>query len=256
MTRLSRITRPRKAHTAGSSARRTGGLLLTAIVGGGLVGLATHLTLPAPDPTPHITRASAPPPLLDQLVVAAPPVSFAGMTWRDYHGVTLPYSAADGPHSTGGDLASGFARTPSGALLAAVHVAVRANAQWGPRVFEPTITKQVIGPDAPTLLATTRQLYGKRRGKLKDGTALGRAYVVLEGFRWQGYSPDTASLDLISAGPGDSDMTVRAVTRVQLQWQNDDWRVIAPPGGTWGGAAASIPSADGYIRFPNGGGGS
>lgn len=256
MTRLSRLIQPRKADTAGSSARRTGGLVLAAIVGGGVVGAATHLTLPAPDPTPHTMRASAPPSPPVDGVVAAPPVSFAGMTWRDYHGVTLPYSAADGPHSTGGDLASGFARTPSGALLAAVHVAVRANAQWGPKVFEPTITKQVIGPDASALLAAAQGLYDKRRGRLRGGAALGRAYVVLEGFRWQGYSPDTASLDLVSAGPGDSDMTVRAVTRIQLQWQDNDWRVIAPPGGTWGGAAASITSADGYVRFPNGGGGS
>ncbi|MDL4813055.1 hypothetical protein [Actinomadura opuntiae] len=256
MTRLPRITRPRKTDAAGSSARRTGGLVLAAIVGGGLVGVATHLTLPAPDPTPHIPQTSTPPPPSDRRVVAAPPVSFAGMTWRDYHGVTLPYSAAEGPRDTSGDLAARFARTPSGALLAAVHVAVRANAQWGPKVFEPTITKQVIGPDASTLLAATQQLYDKRRGKLRDGVALGRAYVVLEGFRWQGYSADTASLDVVSAGPGDSDMTVRAVTRIQLQWQNNDWRVIAPPGGTWGGAAASITSADGYVRFPNGGAGS
>jgi hypothetical protein len=256
MTRLPHFTRPRNTKTAGSSARRTGGLLLAAIVGGGLVGAATHLTLPAPDPTPHITRASTPPSPPDMRVVAAPPLSSAEMTWRDYHGVTLPYSTGDGPRSTDGDLASGFARTPSGALLAAAHIAVRANAQWGPKVFEPTIAKQVIGPDASTLLATTRQLYDKRHEKLREGAALGRAYAVLEGFRWQGYSPDAASLDLVSAGPGDSDMTVRAVTRIQLHWQNNDWRVIAPPGGTWGGAAASIPSADGYVRFPNGGGGS
>ncbi|QKG20085.1 hypothetical protein ACTIVE_1721 [Actinomadura verrucosospora] len=183
-------------------------------------------------------------------------MSFTGLAWWDYHGVALPYSAGDGPRSTGGDLASGFTRTPLGALLAAVHVSVRANAQWGPQVFEPTITKQVIGPDAATLLAAMRELYGKRHGDLPKDAALGRAYVVLEAFRWQGYSPDTASLDLVSAGPGDSDMTVRAVTRIQLQWQNDDWRVIAPPGGTWGGAAASLTSSDGYIRFPNTGGGS
>jgi hypothetical protein len=193
---------------------------------------------------------------LVQQMASAPPVSFAGVSWRDYHGVLLPYSSGDGPRIVRGDLASGFARTPLGALLAAVHVAVRANAQWGPKVFEPTIKDQVIGPDAASLLAATQGLYDKRRGHLRDGAALGRAYAVLEGFRWQGYSADTASLDLVSAGPGDSDVTVRAVTRLQLRWQNGDWRVIAPPGGTWGGSAAPIPGPDGYVRFPNGGGGS
>ncbi|WP_344284419.1 hypothetical protein [Actinomadura napierensis] len=220
------------------------------------MGACTDFAVHGPDPTPAVVRPSTSLPSPALGIVPAPQVSFAAVSWRDYHEVTLPYSAADGPRSTGGDLASGFARTPLGALLAAVHIAVRANAQWGPKVFEPTITKQVIGPDASSLLAATQGLYDKRHGHLPDGAALGRAYVVLEGFRWQGYSPDSASLDLVSAGPGDSDMTVRAATRIELQWGDSDWRVIAPPGGTWGGSAASIPSADGYVRFPNGGGGS
>ncbi|GLZ15633.1 hypothetical protein Acsp04_58680 [Actinomadura sp. NBRC 104425] len=182
-----------------------------------------------------------------------PQVSPAGMVWRDYHGVLLPHSV-DGPWRTEHRLASGFARTPRGALLAAVHIAVRANAQWGPKVFEPTIGKQVTGPDTDALLASARDLYAKHRSRTADGAALGRAYVVLEGFRWQGFSPQTASVDVVSAGPGDSDVTVKAVTRIQLQWQDGDWRVVAPAGGSWGGAAAAIDSLDGYTRFPNGGG--
>ncbi|NVI92054.1 hypothetical protein [Actinomadura sp. BRA 177] len=75
-----------------------------------------------------------------------------------------------------------------------------------------------------------------------------------EGFRWLGYSPEVASVDLLSAGPGDSDVTVRAVTRLQLRWQDGDWRVVAPPGGTWAGTAAPIRSLDGYVRFPHGSG--
>ncbi|WP_169806934.1 hypothetical protein [Actinomadura macra] len=184
----------------------------------------------------------------------APQVSFTGMSWRDYHGVGLPYSAADGPRDTGGDLAAGFTQTPQGALLAAVHIAVRANVQWGPTVFEPTIDRQVIGPDAGALADATSRAYERQRGKRPVGAALGRGYVVLEGFRWQGYSPEAASLDLVSAGPGDSDVTVRAVTRLQLHWRDGDWRVVAPPGGTWAGAAAPIESLDGYVRFPGGGG--
>ncbi|URN07618.1 hypothetical protein LUW74_32535 [Actinomadura madurae] len=184
----------------------------------------------------------------------APPVSFSGVAWRDYRGVLLPYSAQDGPRDTANDLAVGFAQTPRGALLAAMHVAVRANVQWGPKVFEPTIDRQVIGPDRDALLDATRESYEQRRGKRPGGAALGRGYVVLEGFRWQGYSPQAASVDLVSAGPGDSDVTVRAVTRFQLRWQDGDWRVVAPPGGTWAGAASPIESPEGYVRFPGGGG--
>ena len=47
-----------------------------------------------------------------------------------------------------------FVIGPLGALLAAVNIGVRANAQWGPRIFTAVIRGQVTGPDAAALLAT------------------------------------------------------------------------------------------------------
>ncbi|GAA1837743.1 hypothetical protein GCM10009735_86300 [Actinomadura chokoriensis] len=227
-------------------------VIAVSVVGGGvLLGMAAPSVFrTAPTPTPVIVRATADAGEL----VSAPQVSFAGVSWRDYHGVLLPYSAHDGPRDTEGGLAAGFARTPRGALLAAVHIAVRAGMQWGTEVFGPTIQRQVIGPDTDVLMDSTRETYEKHRGDRRDGEPLGRGYVVLEGFRWLGYSPAVASVDLLSAGPGDSDVTVRAVTRLQLRWQDGDWRVVAPPGGTWAGTAAPIKSLDGYVRFPHGSG--
>src|SRR5262249_14504728 len=75
-------------------------------------------------------------------------VSLGGLRWSDFHGVRLPSSPADGPRETNGGLASGYSDTPLGALLAALNIAVRANAQWGPPIFGPTIRHQVTGPDA------------------------------------------------------------------------------------------------------------
>lgn len=222
------------------------------IAGGAAAGLVVPTVLRTeqadkPEPTRPATHVG-------QLVVT-PEVSFATVSWQDFHGVGLPYSTGDGPRSLNGGRAVGFARTPLGALLAAVHIAVRANPQWGPKVFEPTIGDQVIGPDAEALLASTREAYDRLRGDRPDGAELGRGYVVLEGFRWLAYSSQVACVDLVSAGPGDSDVTVRAVTRIQLHWQDGDWRVVGPPGGTWAGAASALESTDGYVRFPGGGSG-
>ncbi|MGW3769938.1 hypothetical protein [Actinomadura verrucosospora] len=230
---------------------RRGPVIAGSVIGGGvLVGLlAPPVFRTPPTTTPMIVRTTA----RAGQMVNAPQVSFAGVSWRDYHGVLLPYSAKDGPRDTADDLASGFARTPRGALLAAIHIAVRANVQWGSRVFGPTIERQVTGPDASALLDATRRAYERLKGDRPDGAMLSRGYVVLEAFRWQGYSPETASLDLVSAGPGDSDVTARAVARFQLQWQDGDWRLLAPPGGTWVGTASPIDSPDGYVRFPSGG---
>ncbi|QFG22844.1 hypothetical protein [Actinomadura sp. WMMB 499] len=219
------------------------------VVGGALVLGAVHFT--GGHAAPAGGNAGRPEPRAG--LVSAPPVSFAGVTWRDYHSVLLPYSA-DGPRESGDGPTFGFARTPSGALLAAVHIVVRAHALWGPRVFEPTIRNQVIGPDVVVLLEATQHAYESRRGDRPFGEALGRAYMVLEGYRWLGYTPRAATVDLVTAGPGDSDVTVRAVARVQVRWENGDWRVLAPPGGAWGGSAVSVPSAEEYVRFPHGGG--
>jgi hypothetical protein len=185
---------------------------------------------------------------------AAPAVSLVGLTWKDYQGVRLPWSTDDGPHTSKDDLASGFSQTPRGALLAAIHITARANAVWGPRIFEPTIAQQVTGPDATELADQTRQAYEQQRRntRLPYGRPLGRAYVTIEGFRWLDYTPDLADLDLLTAGPGDSDTTVRAVTRILLHWREGDWRVVGPPNGNWAESAAPVESADGYIRFPQG----
>jgi hypothetical protein len=139
-----------------------------------------------------------------------PQVSLAGLRWGDYHGVRLPSSAAAGPRETNGGLASGYADSPLGALPAALNIAVRANAQWGPGIFGPTIRDQVTGPDAAALLAGCQSAYAQ-------------------------------------ASQG---VTVRAVTQVQVTWDGADWKVIAPPGGDWRNSAAQLASLAGYTIFP------
>lgn len=183
---------------------------------------------------------------------AIPQVSLAGLRWSDYHGVMLPSSPAAGPRDTSGGLASGFADTPLGALTAALNIAVRANAQWGPGVYGPTIRDQVTGPGAAALLAGCQAYYAQasRAAHVTGGAPLGNAYVSEEAFRWVAYAPSDATVDLVSAGPGSQGVTVRATTRVEVTWSGGDWRVIAPPGGDWGNAAAGLSSLSGYTIFP------
>jgi hypothetical protein len=180
-----------------------------------------------------------------------PKANLAGLRWTSYHGVELPTSAIAGPRVIRGGLASGFADTPLGAVLAAVNIAVRANAQWGPAVFGPTIRGQVTGPDASALLAACQQAYdqARRAAGVAAGQPLGRAYVTEEAFRFEIYTPADATLDIVSAGPGDGGATVRAATRVEVWWHGGDWRVVAPPGGDWGNTATQITSLDGFTSF-------
>ncbi len=131
-------------------------------------------------------RPAAPPPRPAAALPQLPQVSLAGLRWSDYHGVKLPSSPAAGPRDTCGGLASGFADTPLGALLAALNIAVRANAQWGPGVFGPTIRDQVTGPDAAALLSGCQAAYAQasQAAHVTGGAPLGNAYVTEEAFRW------------------------------------------------------------------------
>jgi hypothetical protein len=176
----------------------------------------------------------------------------SGLHWVSYHGVELPSSSQAGPRNTANGLASGYADTSLGALLAAVNIGVRANAQWGPDVFGPTIRAQVTGPDAAALLADCQAAYGQaaRTAHIVDGKTLGSAYVVEEAFRWVTYTPSEATVDVVSAGPGSQGLTARAVTRIQVTWDGSDWKVIAPLGGDWANAASVLTSLAGYTVFP------
>jgi hypothetical protein len=180
-----------------------------------------------------------------------PQVSLGGLQWSGYHGVELPSSPAAGPRDTSGGLASGFTDTPLGALLAALNIAVRANAQWGPGIYGPTIRDQVTGPDAGALLSGCQADYAKasRSAHITGGAPLGNVYVSEEAFRWVAYSFSDATVDLVSAGPGSQGTTVRATTRVEVTWSGGDWLVVAPPGGDWGNAAAALSSLSGYTVF-------
>jgi hypothetical protein len=171
----------------------------------------------------------------------------------NFYGVELPVSGFAGPRHIQGGLAWGFADTPAGALLAAVNIGVRANAQWGPDVFDPTIRDQVTGLGASALLTACQTSYQQALGQagVTAGQPLGPAYVTEQAFRWVAYTPAAATVDIVSAGPGNDGTTARAVTRIEVVWQRGDWRVIAPPGGDWGNTAARVTSLTGYISFGN-----
>ena len=186
-----------------------------------------------------------------------PRVSLASVRWSGFYGVELPVSAQAGPYDTSGGMAAGFARTPLGALLAAVNIGVRANAQWGPRIFTAVIRGQVTGPDAAALLAGCQAAYDQaaQSAGVTAGQPLGTADVTEQAFRWVAYTPAAAILDLAVAGPGASGATVRASVQMEAVWDGGDWKVVAPPGGDWGNSATGLSSLAGYTVFPGQGGG-
>jgi hypothetical protein len=174
------------------------------------------------------------------------------LTWVSFHGMQLPASASAGPRDSRGGLASGFADTPQGALLAAVNIGVRTAAQWGTAIFKPTITRQVTGPDTTALLQAEETAYAQLRAtaKVRPGQPAGQGYAAETGYRFVAWSPAAATVDVVTAGPGANGTTVLASTRIEVVWLGGDWQVVAPPGGNWANAAIAITSLTGYTLFP------
>jgi hypothetical protein len=230
-------------------------ILMTLAAGGAFLDWAVRHNGPASRTSAALvqrTSSPATPTAPSTGTPTAPGTDLTALAWVDFHGVELPVSRSAGPRAVRGGLAWGFADTPLGALLAAVNIGVRANAQWGPGIFGPTIRGQVTGPGAAMLLAACQSSYDQasQAEGVPSGQPLGRADVTEEAFRWVTYTAADATVDVVSAGLGAAGVTARAVTRIEVQWSGGDWRVIAPPGGDWGNSAAPLPSLTGYTAFP------
>ena len=225
-----------------------------------IVILSAALTLaltarPSPSPAAHsrpASSASAAGIAAGQAQPQLPQVSLQGLRWSEFYGIELPFSVQAGPHDTRRGLAAGFAHSPLGALLAAVNIGVRANAQWGPAIFGPEIRGHVTGLGAAALLAGCQAAYtqGSQSEGVTGGRPLGDVDVAEEAFRWVAYNPASAVIDLVSAGPSSQGTTVRASTRLQVLWDRTDWVLVAPLGGSWRNSASVLSSLAGYTVFP------
>ena len=224
-----------------------------------VVILSAVLTLaltarPSPSPAAHGRPASASAAGIpaSQAQPQLPQVNLQGLRWSEFYGIELPFSVQAGPHDTAGGLAVGFAHSPLGALLAAVNIGVRANAQWGPAIFGPEIRGHVTGPGSAALLADCQAAYAQASQSegVTGGQPLGDVDVAEEAFRWVAYTPASAVIDLVSAGPGSQGTTVRASTRLQVLWDRTDWVLVAPSGGSWPNSASVLSSLAGYTIFP------
>lgn len=184
---------------------------------------------------------------------SAPP-AVDDLGWETVAGARVPVSRSAGPADTAGGRARGFARTPLGAVLAAVHISVRLSPQVGPAVFEPTLREQVVGTGAAALGDQLEDDYQQARAQLglAYGQPAGQLYSTTRGYRVDA-AADTATVRLLIEGPGASGGSVLVALVTTLQWVGEDWALVAPPGGDWTANASVVTDTAGYTKFPDGG---
>jgi hypothetical protein len=131
-------------------------------------------------------------------------VSGEDVTWHRLCGIDLPFSARYGPHRRDGERASGFGNQPTGAVLAALHLAVRVSPQLGPDVFVPTLAEQVTGPDAAVLAHQVHAQYQQlqQRAQARYGQPVCPIYGRFAGFLLDSHTSTAASLRLLIEAPG------------------------------------------------------
>ena len=136
------------------------------------------------------------------------------------HAICLP-RPPPGRATPADGLASGFADTPQGALLAAVNIGVRTAAQWGTAIFVPTINHQVTGPATPALLHAEETAYAQLRAAAHVARASppGKGNAAETGYRFlPGPRPPRPSTSS-PTGPPPAAPLCSASTRIQVVWQ-------------------------------------
>ena len=163
------------------------------------------------------------------------PTTAADVTWHQVAGVALPFSRLHGPRITTSGQAAGYSRSEQGAALAAVQVLMRTSASAGPSVYEPILATQVTGANLPAMKLAIEDEYQRLRA---SGQPNGNAQVV--GYLLVAYdaSAANATVDVVVTS---ADLAGQFISfRISLLWAEDDWRVLAPPSGSWGTVATTL----------------
>jgi len=170
------------------------------------------------------------PPGSQQVPAAAP----AGVTWRLYQTVALPFSATAGPAEVAGDVARCYAHSPEGALLATVQIAVRyaLAANWQ------AVLDQQVMPGAG------RNVYASERPGLNMSARPGQ-YGQIAGFQFATYTPAVAVIQVVTQLP---DGTL-ASTTMTVDWSDDDWRLVLQSDGAPGPNVQQLTSLTGFIAW-------
>ena len=180
-----------------------------------------------------------------------PAVSTSGWRAAGLDGTLVPVSPTAGPREDSGHLASGFADTPAGAVLAAVGIAVRTSGQLGPAIFTPTITRQVTGAAAGTLLAAAWADYAQASAQhppASPGGPAGTTTATARAFQLTSWTPSAAAIEVVTAADGATGQ--EAVTRLQVRRLDGDWRLVAPPGGDFAAEASPVTTLSGFTTLP------
>jgi hypothetical protein len=189
---------------------------------------ASSPSIPSPPATPS-------PSSLDQHVPDSPP---PGVTWQIIDTVALPFSASAGPASVVDGIPSGFAHTPTGALVAMVQIDFR-------HLIEPNFVAVTQADVANT--PGREQFFDlvEADGLTNPANPEPGNYLQLAGFQFVSYATSTAVIQLLTARPDDS----YQVSTLSVAWDGNDWQLVLQADGTDSPNQQIVSSPVGFVLW-------
>lgn len=145
-----------------------------------------------------------------------------GVTWSRVADTIVPVSAAAGPHVIHDGVASGYARTTLGAVIAAINISSRLTTEAGPIVYTAVANQQCYGGVQDMITAIQNSA-----GSSSDSSALPTAYW----YRIVNGSAASGVLVLAIAAQTPQSQALGGYVQYDrtVQWQSGDWRLQVPP---------------------------
>ncbi|MBH1934136.1 hypothetical protein I5Q34_07475 [Streptomyces sp. AV19] len=201
---------------------------------------ATHGPSSAPAPSAPAVAGGSCPKLADT-GQGIPDKAPSDVEWSLFETVALPTSKSAGPAVVDGDVARCYARTPTGALMAAMQIGTRYF--FAPHWREVT-EQQTVGDGKDAYLALRKKAEASAKASPNTGPDedSDSGHGQLAGYKIVSFTPDAAVVQLVNKFP-DAAMQVGTVT---VTWVDGDWRLTIPQSVP---PATYVQTLDGYIPF-------
>ena len=159
----------------------------------------------------------------------------SGTQWQLVGEMAAPSAPSTiGPQHTVDGFHVCFADSPLGALYAAVNV-------WAVGTAYPFATVlERLGANMPTLRP---DIAGEK--KTPNARINGNSQLQVAAFSFVSYSATSATIDLVFQAAGTSTGLLSLPT--SLEWQDSDWRYVAPPNDT--PSYGQVPNLNGFIAW-------
>lgn len=171
------------------------------------------------------------------LPTTPPTTAPAGTVWTIYQTLALPRITGEGPSKVSGAVATGYARTPTGALLAAANEGnlyrLAPDDQWR------AAAAAMLAPGQGTqawIAVRAKNLYGKA------GAAGSDSLAQIAGFQFVSYTPSDAVIQLAAGNSTDG----YQVASLHVAWTGNDWKFVPAADG---GQAANLQQVDSLSGF-------